>query len=453
MTAVDRLVVGAGLSGLAYAWWARLRGERVLVLEASERVGGVLRTDEVEGGRGGRYLVERAAGTVASGTGPVARLLDSLPERPALLPAGPAARRQYVLVRRGLVEAPRSPRGLLSGGLLPRTTAFRLLAEVLRGPARGLGPATLSGFVRARLGERVEGDLLLPFTRGVYGASPVHLGAADAFPALVALERRRGGLLRGIVAERGAGRAVHVVEGGMEALPRALARALGESVRLSTRVTAVRPGGPDEPAAVLTADGETFHGAEVCLAVPARRQADLLEPFARHHADVLRQVPTAPIAVAAVGLLPRTAARVPQAFGFLRGRGARARILGATFRHHVAPDAAPQGHGLVLTYLGGTEDPGALDLDDRVTMRTVETDLARALRAPIEIDAFDVCRWPEAVPLAPPGHRGRMASIAASLASHRIRLLASHVTGVGLDRCASAGAPLRAPLPERAALV
>ena len=43
----DLVVVGAGIAGLAAAWEARRRGAEVVVVEASERPGGKLRTSPV----------------------------------------------------------------------------------------------------------------------------------------------------------------------------------------------------------------------------------------------------------------------------------------------------------------------------------------------------------------------------------------------------------------------
>jgi hypothetical protein len=46
---VDVIVVGAGLAGLAAAWELQIRGLRALVLEASDGVGGRVRTDRIDG--------------------------------------------------------------------------------------------------------------------------------------------------------------------------------------------------------------------------------------------------------------------------------------------------------------------------------------------------------------------------------------------------------------------
>jgi len=48
------VIVGAGISGLAAAWFLHRKGFAVSVLEAGDRVGGVIDTEAVDG-----YLIER----------------------------------------------------------------------------------------------------------------------------------------------------------------------------------------------------------------------------------------------------------------------------------------------------------------------------------------------------------------------------------------------------------
>jgi protoporphyrinogen/coproporphyrinogen III oxidase len=431
----DRIVVGGGIAGLAAAWWAAHAGEDVLLLEESDRLGGVIATQRHAG-----YRVERAASTVPSTARNLLRLLATLPEVPALIPAGPAARAQLLLTRHGLEPVPRSPRALLRTRLLGIGDRLRALAEVVRAPRRARDAETLDAFVRRRFGSAVAERFLAPFTNGVYGAHPRRLGAADAFPSLVALEARRGSILRGLAAEGGPGRRhVLVPPDGMESLPRALGAALGPRAVTRAAVRTIVPRG--EVVEVRTADGVAYVAREVVLSVPPPRQAALLEPFAPHVGEILDAVAATPIAVIALGL-PAGHAPLPEAFGFLRGRGARTRVLGATFASRIAPTAAPEGHGLALVYLGGSEDPEALALDDARLADLAVEGLGGALGTRLTPDLVHVIRHPQAIPLFAPGHRSRMARAQSLLARWRIRLAGAHVSGVGLDACCREAAPL-----------
>jgi oxygen-dependent protoporphyrinogen oxidase len=434
---LDTLVVGAGMSGLAHAFWRRQAGRRVRLLEATDRVGGVIRTDDVDG-----FRVERAARSIPSSATHVTALAEALPDGPRLLPASDAAKAQFLLRAKGLVQVPRSPPAFLSSDLLSMGAKVRAFSEVLR-PAR-----------------RVTGGppetLLRPFTSGIYGASPDRLGAADAFPQLTALEQRRGSVIRGLIAKgreararRGGARRkreVLMVEGGMQRLPEGIARALGDDVQLESPIDCVAPAG-DGMACVITRTGERIVAREVVLAVPAWVQAAMLSEHFPEHAEALDAVPYVPITVVAVGFPKDRGPTLPDAFGFLRAPDAKARILGATFFSKLTPDAAPEGQELVDVFVGGSEDPEGAALRDEDLRYTVLRDLGHALGGTIRPTLFDVHRWRRAIPLFAPGHRGRMAALQAALAGSGIRLLGSHATGVSVDHCCAPAAPL-GPLPE-----
>jgi len=432
----DLAVVGGGIAGLAAAWWATLAGRDVVLLEESERVGGVIQTARL-----GAYRVERAASTLPSTAKHVLRLLSSLPQAPATRPASPSAKLQYLLTRSGLKPVPRTPPALLTSSLLSVGAKVRALLELTRAPRQGAHAETLYGFITRRFGRAVAERFLVPFTSGIYGAHPRRLGAADAFPSLVALERRRGGVLKGLRAEASTTqREVLLLEGGMEALPLAVVHALGARVRMSAPVRGLAP--DREGVTLSLASGESLRAREVLLATPAPRQAALLEASAPRVAEALGGVRSTPIAVVALGLPPGNPA-VPDAFGFLRGAGSRARILGATFHSRLTPDVAPAGHELVLVFAGGSEDRAALDLSDTALADVALSDLGQALGGRLAPDLVDVFRWPHALPLFSPGHRARMAVAQAALAPKRIALAGSHISGVGLDACCREAGPLR----------
>ena len=455
--ALDRLVVGAGMSGLADALHAQARGARVCLLEAAPEVGGVIGTTTTDG-----YRHERAATSIPSGARELLALLEGLGRADLLVPAADAAKSQYLLTPSGLAAVPRSPPTLLRTKLLTLRGKLRALGELVRGPRGGVDGETLHAFVARRFGREVADTFLRPFTNGIYGCAPERLGAADAFPRLVALEQRRGGILRGLMAGGLGGsasaapkrkRAVLMPRDGMASLPRAVATALGDAVETSVRVARIEPGHADAPVRVHTGDGRVLEAAELTLAVRAPVQAALLEDSHPHLAAMLRAVEYVPMVVVAVGYAAGDGPPLPPGFGFLRGPDSEARILGATFNSCLNPVVAPEGGSLLTAYIGGSEDRDAPALDDDALREVVLRDLAVALGGPVRPTLFHVTRWDAAIPVFAPGHRARMAAANGELAAARIRLLGSHVTGVSLNDCCRPQAPLAGPLPAGLARV
>lgn len=450
-TDCDTLVVGAGIAGLAHAFWRRHAGQRVLVAETSARAGGVIETVHKDG-----YRFEWAATSVRSNATHVGALLEALDDAPTLHDAD-AAGVQLLLMKNGLHRMPRSPGALMRCSMLSLGQRLRVMAEPFI-PRRRLGRAhhaeTLANFITRRFGRGITESFLRPFTSGIYGAAPERLGAADAFPTLTAMEQRHGSVLKGLIKGAKAARSkdggkpgIRLFDGGMQRFPQALADALGDDVWFDTTVTSLTPGGPERPAIATLADGREVAAREIVLAMPTRAQAALLRPHASAVADQLEAVPYVPIAVAAVGFRRADGPTLPDAFGFLRGRGGAARILGATFSSKLSPDVAPAGCELITVYFGGSEDPEFVSATESTIRSEILRDLGTALGGRIRPALFEIARHPRAIPLFAPGHRGRMAALQGRLAGMRIRLSGAHITGVAVDQCCAPLAPLRGPMP------
>ena len=353
-TDYDHVVVGAGLSGLAYAWRRHAEGLRVLVLECAD---GIAPTPAA--------LVEGAAPCLA-------RLLDVVP--------GAA----------GLETPACGPLALWTPGGL-RSAAPSVLRRLLR------RPGSLAGEVRARLA----------------GARPAPSGG------------------------------IHVLPGGLGALRAALVAALGgpKRVRFGRAVRRVRPAAAADEAVFVDGPEGTVTAREVALDVPAPEQARLLAADAPDPADVLGAVP---VVVERVLTLAVGAAPLPPIAGFVRaadGRArARMRMQSALFLSNLAP--GPATEGLVEVRY---ESPDVAGVEAAALTDVARAELGRALGRPVSgrlVGSRSARRVrPE------PGHRRRMAELAADLGGRGVRLLGATALGDGPERLASAGVPVPGPLP------
>ena len=159
-------VIGAGLSGLATAWYLAERGARVRVIEAGPRPGGLIQTIESPNG-----LIETAArGFLWSPR--TGALFDSLDLAPTF--ARDASKRRYIFRDR-------------------RPRRWPLTATETAGAAARFGRALLTRRVRpepaesvATWGARVIGPsatswLLGPALQGIYASPPAELSASALF--------------------------------------------------------------------------------------------------------------------------------------------------------------------------------------------------------------------------------------------------------------------------------
>ena len=178
---MDALVIGAGIAGLAAAREFERRGRSVLLVEAQDRPGGVMRSDRV-----GDYLVERGPNSFQL-KAPMRRALEAWGVNDACVRAAPASRERF-LVRDGeLLPVPLSPLALVRSPLLSAGAKLRLLREPF--VRRGDGASeSVAEFVERRLGSETLRNLVGPFLTGVYAGDEAQLGAGPVFPALVEAE-------------------------------------------------------------------------------------------------------------------------------------------------------------------------------------------------------------------------------------------------------------------------
>ncbi|NNL85174.1 MAG: FAD-dependent oxidoreductase [Myxococcales bacterium] len=171
MTRAPIAVVGAGLAGLACAWHLQRRGREVVVFEAAPQVGGVLRTDCVDG-----FQLDRGFQVLQTAYPEARAVLDLDALQLHTFDSGACTRRNggFKAVYNPLRHPSRVGSSLLSG-IFTAGDAWRVLALLRR--VRGVSletllrrPAVSTREKIASLGfsEKFAEAFLDPFYRGVF---------------------------------------------------------------------------------------------------------------------------------------------------------------------------------------------------------------------------------------------------------------------------------------------
>jgi len=437
---VGVVVAGGGIAGLAAALELEQHVSEVVVFDASDRPGGVMRTDHVDG-----FVVERGPNTFQL-KAPLWSALCFRGFEDALIPALPASRRRYIW-REGVLRAvPLSPAAFATTGLLSLRGKLRLLAEpFVRG--RDAGGESVDDFVRRRLGREALEALVGPFLTGVYAGDETQLGAEAVFGTLVEYERRFGSILVGgaasLLARRGErGRpGTWSAPGGLGNFVRQLAEGLTEPPAHGARVVGIVRDGNAWHVEVESSGGTSaVRAARVVLALPAPAAAHLLAGVDPRAAELLGGIHYAPVVGLPLGV-PRSAlARPADGFGFLVPREEEASLLGCLFMSQLFPDRAPRDAELLHCMLGGGRWPGAIDEPDDVLQDRACQDLDRALGLSGEPKDLGVARWAAGIPQPGVDHVGRVAEIRARLSVHPgLALAGGYLDGVAVADAFASG--------------
>jgi protoporphyrinogen/coproporphyrinogen III oxidase len=437
------IVVGAGLSGLSAAWSLARRGGDVLVLEASNRPGGVVRSERRDG-----FLLELGPNTVRP-TVPLWSLVATLGLSGDALFADARAPR-YVDFGGQIHPLPMGPMALLRSRLLSASGKWRLLTEPIR-PAAPVEDESVADFVGRRLGPEAAERLVEPFVAGVFAGSASRLSVAAAFPRLVRWERDHGSLVLGALADRrAAARAEKPPRGllsfrdGLEALPRAFAAALGPALRPHAPVKLLDPSSGRGWSVSL--GSERLEADRVLLAVPAPFAAGLVAGFAPDAASALAAIPHPPLAVLHLSWPESALLRALDGFGHLVCPSPARRILGAVWSSSLFPGRALSGRALLTVFLGGSRDPDAPSLSDDALTVIAAGDLQAEGIARGDPDRILITRWENAIPQYERGHERRMEALSAAearwpgltfLGNYRGGISVGDVVASALDAAAS----------------
>ncbi|MGB2670129.1 MAG: protoporphyrinogen oxidase [Candidatus Acidiferrum sp.] len=381
------LIVGAGISGLACAYYLRKFGIDAHIVEAAPRPGGVIRSEFREG-----YLLELGPQSF-SGTPQLADLCRELGMQNELIEAPPGAPR-FVLTNGQLKPAPLTPPTFFTSSLFSVRTKASVLRDLLGHTTPPESDESFAAFTRRKFSAELLDKLVGPFVSGIYAGDPEKLSLRAAFPQLHEAERTAGSVIRGMLraAKSKPGpkhrQRLQSFRGGNETLVRALAANLGPALRCGVEVTSLQHGGAGYPqtGARFVVDVKTESGNDsiiadhLVLATPPNIAAKLLCSESGQMEECrLNEIEFAPLAVLSLGYEKSAIGHSLEGFGFLIPRSEKLRTLGAVWNSSLFPGRAPENHALLTSFIGGATDPAAVSLPAADIVALVHRELALIL--------------------------------------------------------------------------
>ncbi|PRY12654.1 oxygen-dependent protoporphyrinogen oxidase [Pontibacter ummariensis] len=285
-------IIGAGISGLALAYYLQKLGIAYDLFEASPRVGGNIQTVRVQD-----YLLELGPNFLQPSP-ELDDLIKELKLGPQVMQASHAHEDKYVLRDGDYHKLPDTPFSLLANNFFSWKTKFRILKERDVPPA-DIAYETVSQFFERRFGKGVIDYGVSPYMTGLFAGDPEKLLVKKALPKLKELELKHGSVLKGLARHPGSvsrAKAFSFVN-GMSTLPKAIA---GKLVSLHTehRVEMItRNQGKYVVSCTSSGDYDTEEYDLLVLALPAHQAADLLHFTFPGMAAALQNIQYPPLAV------------------------------------------------------------------------------------------------------------------------------------------------------------
>jgi len=436
------VIIGAGLTGLALAFYLQRKGIDFLVIEREERPGGVIRTFRENG-----FTFEAGPNTGVLGNLEMMQLFEDLKAGCQLEIANPEAKRRLIWKHGRWHSLPASLKQAVTTPLFSFKDKLRILGEPFR--ARGKDPLeSVAELVKRRMGASFLDYAVDPFISGIYAGNPDTLITRFALPKLYNLEQTYGSFIKGAikkkVKEKGPkpSREVFSVKGGLQCLMSALTDAVGRQRIICgmsyTSVSAARnhfeimAEGPDKKMLI--------HSPVVVSTVGAHGLGSLMPFVGKDDLEAITSLEYARVVQVVLGFRQWTGSDI-NAFGGLVPSKEKRRILGVLFTSSFLSGRAPSGGALLNVFMGGARHPEYFNLPEKEILKIVEEELSQMMGLPTySPDLVKVFRYPYAIPQYGADSATRIQAISQIQQSYPGLILAGNLhEGIGMaDRVAQA---------------
>ena len=399
---VDVIIIGAGLTGLTVAFYLQKAGKKVLLLEKSDRTGGVIHTINENG-----FVYETGPNTGVIGTPEIVQLFDDLKDDIKLEIANAKAKYRWIWKSGKWNALPSGPISAIATPLFSLKDKFRILAEPFREP--GNNPdESVADLVLRRMGKSYLDYAVDPFISGVYAGDPHKLITKHALPKLYNLEQNYGSFIKGAAKkkkepkteiEKRVSREVFSVYGGLKNLTDALTSKIGQDhIVLNASETEINPH-EDAYRVKFVTNNETQEiiTRKVITTIDADHLPSLL-PFLP--VNEMKQITNLNYAkvVQFIAAYKNWNGKELKAFGGLVPSKEKRDVLGILFTSSLFENRAPKGGAILSVFMGGINKPEIIEMTDDEIKKIALKEIKETLKTEQQADLMKIFRYQKAIP-------------------------------------------------------
>ncbi len=398
------VIIGAGISGLATAYWLNKNGYDIKILESKKEAGGAMETF-IENG----FLIDSGPNSGLETTPLIRQIVDDIGLSDEMVYANESSNKRYILRSGELHALPTSPAAFITTGLFSTKAKFRVMAEPFIGKSDDGYYLSMAQFVKRRLGQEFLDYAIDPFVSGVFAGDPYKLSVKSAFPKLYRLEEVYGGLVMGMI--KGARERKRRAEqskqsakmfsfiNGMQTFPKAIADKLKNKIQYESRVHSVGRS-VNKWIVKYENNGEVkeIKTDFVLSTIPVHSASQIFSNLDSDFEKHARAIYYPPVMVLFLGFKKKDILRKLDGFGFLIPSNEKKSFLGAIWSSTIFPNRCNNDNAAFTLFIGGARSPFLFDLEKEKLIEKVLNEFKQIMNISNDPIFIKDRMWNKAIP-------------------------------------------------------
>lgn len=397
-------VLGAGISGLAAAYWLKKDGFDIHILEAKSEPGGAMETVSKNG-----FTIDFGPNSGLETTPLISKLAEEVGIKDKMIYANDKSNKRYILKNDELYALPTSPPAFLSTKLFSAKAKLRVMGEPFVGKSEDGYYQSIAEFVERRLGKEFLEYAIDPFVSGVFAGDPYKLSVKSAFPKLYRLEEVYGGLVKGMIKgarerkqrneeSKQSAKMFSFID-GMQSFPKAIAQTFENQIEYNVKISSIDKNESGYKINYNINDENKSLTTDIVLsAMPAHKAAAMFtkfdSEFEKHATDIVYP----PVLVLYLGYKKEQIKRALDGFGFLIPSKMGKNFLGAIWSSTIFENRAPEDYASFTLFVGGARKPNLFDEPTETIINRAVKEFSEIMNVDSEPELKEYREWHKAIP-------------------------------------------------------
>lgn len=398
------LIIGAGISGLATAFWLDKNGFDVTILETQSNVGGAMQTLYENG-----YLVDFGPNSGLETTPLIRQLVDEIGLSKEMIYANENSKKRYILREGRLQELPTGLLPFIKTKLFSLNGKIRLFKEPFVGKSSDGYNQSIAMFVERRLGKEFLDYAIDPFVSGVFAGDPTKLSVKSAFPKLYRLEEVYGGLIMGMIKgarerrkrteESKQSAKMFSFSNGMQTFPNAIAKRLvGKFVLNATVKSVERKNNKWIVSFQNNSTPESIECDSIISTVPSYIAAEIFKNLDADLTNHLNAIYYPPVMVLYLAYNKKDIGIPLDGFGYLIPSKEKKNFLGSIWSSIIFPNRCSEDNVTFTLFVGGARNPQILVQESQQLIQTAVNEFKEIMKINADPVFLKSKLWKKAIP-------------------------------------------------------